>query len=131
MVVEDADEGGGGRGEDLALVLEGGVGLDDGDGEVTGGVRLQLHVPEGRRRNRGSRSTAPEGRESIVSSCFDRWDVAQPWWCDTEREEDATDVEDGRQRRRDKVSEVVVEAMGSGREKMSVPSPERRQRRRP
>lgn len=45
MAVVDADVGGGGRGEDLALVLEARIGLNDGDGEITGGVRLQIGMP--------------------------------------------------------------------------------------
>lgn len=45
MAVVDADVRGGRRGEHLSLVLERGVGLDDGDGVVAGGVGLQVHVP--------------------------------------------------------------------------------------
>ncbi|EHA8589869.1 hypothetical protein COCNU_scaffold012933G000060 [Cocos nucifera] len=40
MAVVDADVGGRWGGEHLALVLEGIVCLDDGDGEVTGGFLL-------------------------------------------------------------------------------------------
>lgn len=46
VAVVDADVGGRGGGDDLALVLEGRVGLDDGDGELTGGVGLEVKVPE-------------------------------------------------------------------------------------
>ena len=46
MAVVDADVGGRRRGEDLALVFQGGIGLHDGDREVAGGVRLQVHVPQ-------------------------------------------------------------------------------------
>lgn len=46
MAVEDADEGGGGRSEDLTLVLERRIGLNNGDGQVTTGMRLQVHVPQ-------------------------------------------------------------------------------------
>ena len=46
MAVVDADVGGVGGGEDLALILETVIGLGDGDGEVAGGVGLQVGVPE-------------------------------------------------------------------------------------
>lgn len=45
MAVVDTDIRGGRRGEHLSLVLERRVGLDDGDGEVAGGVGLEIHVP--------------------------------------------------------------------------------------
>lgn len=40
VAVEDAEVGGGGRGEHLPLILERVIGLDDGDGEVAGCVGL-------------------------------------------------------------------------------------------
>jgi len=46
VAVIDADVGSGGGGEDLALILETVIGLCDGDGEVAGGVGLQVSVPE-------------------------------------------------------------------------------------
>lgn len=46
VAVVDADVGCGGRSENLALVLERVVGLDDGKGELAGGVGLEVHVPE-------------------------------------------------------------------------------------
>ena len=46
VAVVDADVGGVGGGEDLALILETVIGLGDGDGEVAGGVGLQVGVPE-------------------------------------------------------------------------------------
>lgn len=45
VAVIDADEGGGRRGEHLALVLEGIVGLNDGDGELAVDMGLQVYVP--------------------------------------------------------------------------------------
>ncbi len=45
VAVVDADVCDGRRGEDLTLIFEAGIGLNDGDREVTGGVRLQAHVP--------------------------------------------------------------------------------------
>ena len=46
VAVVDADVGGGGGGEDLALILKTVIRLGDGDGEVAGGVGLQVGVPE-------------------------------------------------------------------------------------
>lgn len=46
MAVVDAYVGGGGGGKDLALIFEAVIGLSDGDGEVTGEVRLEVSVPE-------------------------------------------------------------------------------------
>lgn len=46
VAVVDADVGGGGGGKNLALILEAGIGLSNGDGEVAGGVRLEVGVPE-------------------------------------------------------------------------------------
>lgn len=46
VAVVDADVSGRRRGEDLALIFETVIGLSDGDGEVTGGVRFQVGVPE-------------------------------------------------------------------------------------
>lgn len=45
MPVVDTDVGGGRRREHLTLILERRIGLNDGDGEVPGGVRLEVHVP--------------------------------------------------------------------------------------
>ena len=45
VAVVDTDVGGGGRREHLTLILETRIGLNDGDGEVAGGVRLEVHVP--------------------------------------------------------------------------------------
>lgn len=46
MAIVDTDVGGGGRRKDLALIFEAGIGLSNGDGEITGGMRLQVGVPE-------------------------------------------------------------------------------------
>lgn len=46
MAVVYPDEGGGGRGEDLSLVLERVVRLDHGDRELAHGVGLQVEVPQ-------------------------------------------------------------------------------------
>lgn len=46
VAVVDTDVGGGGRGEDLALIFETVIGLSDGDREVAGGVRLQVAMPK-------------------------------------------------------------------------------------
>ncbi|RRT64951.1 hypothetical protein B296_00027831 [Ensete ventricosum] len=46
VAIIDADVGGGRGGEHLALVLEGDVGLGDSDGELTGGMGFEFHVPQ-------------------------------------------------------------------------------------
>lgn len=46
VAVVDADVGCGGRSENLTLVLQRVVGLDDGKGEIAGGVGLEVHVPD-------------------------------------------------------------------------------------
>lgn len=45
MAIVDADVGSRGGSEDLTLVLQIGIGLNDGHGEFAGTVRLQVHVP--------------------------------------------------------------------------------------
>lgn len=46
VAVVDADVRGGGRSEDLTLILKTVIGLRDGDGEVAGGVWFKVSVPE-------------------------------------------------------------------------------------
>lgn len=46
VAIVNADESSGRRSEDLALVFQGGIRLNNGDWEVAGGVRLQVHVPQ-------------------------------------------------------------------------------------
>ena len=46
MAVVDADVGGGGGGEHLALIFKAVIGLSNGYGEVAGEVRLQVGVPQ-------------------------------------------------------------------------------------
>ena len=46
MTVINADISRRRRGKNLTLVLEAGIGLNNVNGEIAGGVRLQVHVPE-------------------------------------------------------------------------------------
>lgn len=46
MTVVDADVRGIRGGKHLTLILETGIGLNDGNREVPGGVRFQVHMPQ-------------------------------------------------------------------------------------
>lgn len=71
VAIEDADVGSQGRSEDLTLVLQIGIGLNDGHGEFTGTVRLQVHVPnQSITTTTPSPQTLPNPRSRHISICI-------------------------------------------------------------